>query len=131
MVRLNRPFKGETGSEFISSDQAVIDKYAADELCGNTVTPEFVSELLWGTRNASKKSTFEAIPKELPVFIGAGEFDTMGGKDLCEVKKDARDFEKQDDFTFKIYKDMRHEILNEKMKQQVYEDIISWLDSHA
>lgn len=128
---LNRPFKGDTGSEFICTDQAVIDEYNKDELCGNTVTSEFINQLLWGSRNASKKSTFEAIPKDLPVFIGAGEFDTMGGKQLCEVKKDAKDFEKQDDFTFKIYKDMRHEILNEKVKQQVYEDIISWLDSHA
>ena len=128
---LNRPFKGETGSEFICSDQAVIDKYASDEFCGNTVTAEFVYELLWGTNKAAGKKTFAAIPKELPVFIGAGEYDTMGGKNLSEVKKDAKAFSKQNDFTFKTYIGMRHEILNEKDKKTVYNDIIEWLQVHA
>ena len=128
---LNKPFKGETGSEFICTDQAVIDKYVADEMCGNTVTAEFVNELLFGTGLAAKKKTFAAIPKELPVFIGAGEFDTMGGSNLSAVKKDAKDFSDHGDMTFKIYEGMRHEILNEKQKETVYEDIISWIEKRV
>jgi alpha-beta hydrolase superfamily lysophospholipase len=79
---LNRPFKGETGSEFICSDDAVVQAYAADEYCGNTATAAFADELLFGTRAAFKKETFQNTPKDLPLFIGAGEFDTMGGSDL-------------------------------------------------
>ncbi len=128
---LNRPFKGETGSEFISADSAVVDAYVKDEFCGNTVSAEFVYELLWGTKRAAMKKTFENTPKNLPVFIGAGEFDTVGGNKLAAVKKDAADFGRQDDLTFKVYEGMRHEILNEKEKLIVYDDIMKWISKRV
>lgn len=124
---LNKPFKGETGSEFISSDQAVIDAYAKDEYCGNTITPEFVYELFWGIKQATKKEAFADVPNDLPIYIGAGELDTVGGKNLSAVKKDVADFGGNSDLTFKIYENMRHEILNEKNKQIVYKDIVEWI----
>jgi alpha-beta hydrolase superfamily lysophospholipase len=123
---LNRPFKGETGSEFICSDEEVVRAYAADPFCGNLATAEFVYELLGGTGMAAAKQTFERYPKDLPLFIGSGEFDSMGGVGLKAVKQDVEDFKKTGvtDFEFKIYEGMRHEILNEKEKHRVYEDII-------
>ena len=124
---LNQPFKGDKGCEFISTDQAVIDAYEKDEYCGNTITPEFVYELFWCIKQAIKKETFAATPNDIPIYIGAGEFDTMGGKELAAVKKDVADFCEHSDVTFKIYENMRHEILNEKNKQVVYKDIIEWL----
>ena len=126
---LNGPFKGATGSEFISSDDAVVQAYAADEYCGNTATAAFIDQLLYGTRAAFKKETFSGTPKDLPLFIGAGEQDSMGGPGLKEVKKDVADYEKagMTDMEFHIYEGMRHEILNEKQKQRVYDDILAWL----
>ena len=126
---LNRPFKGGTGCEFISTDDAVIKAYAADEYCGSTVTAAFTDELLYGTRLAFCKETFENTPKDLPLFIGAGEFDTMGGPGLKQVKKDVSDYRRAGiaDLEFHIYEGMRHEILNEKDKQRVYDDILAWL----
>jgi len=126
---LNKPFKGETGSEFICSDEEVVRTYAKDPYCGNLSTAAFIYELLGGTGMAAAKQTFERYPKDLPLFIGAGEFDSMGGSGLKAVKQDVQDFKNAGvaDFQFKIYEGMRHEILNEKQKQQVYEDIIAWL----
>ncbi len=128
---LNKPFKGETGSAFICSDEAVVKAYAADPYCGNLCTAEFIYELLGGTRAAARKDTFARYPKKLPLFIGAGEFDSMGGSQLKAVKQDVADFKKSGvaDLEFKIYEGMRHEILNEKNKRRVYEDIIAWLSS--
>ena len=123
---LNKPFKGSKGCEFISSDPDVIEKYAADEMCGNTISAEFAFELLGGTGLAAKKKTFAAIPKKLPVLIASGEFDTMGGNKLAAVKKDVEDFADHEDVTFKVYEGMRHEILNEKDKRKVYDDIKTW-----
>ncbi len=130
---LNKPFKGETGSEFICSDEAVVKAYAADPYCGNLCTADFIYELLGGTRAAARKDTFARYPKNLPLFIGAGEFDTMGGSHLKAVKQDVADFKKIGavDLEFKIYEGMRHEILNEKDKHRVYEDIIAWLSSRT
>ncbi len=57
----------------------------------------------------------------------------MGGAGLKAVKQDVADFKKTGvkDFEFKIYEGMRHEILNEKDKRRVYEDIIAWLGSRV
>ncbi len=127
---LNKPFKGKTGSEFICSDEAVVKAYAEDPYCGSISTADFIDELLGGTREAALKRTFERYPKSLPLFIGAGEFDSMGGRRLKAVKRDVEDFRKHgvSDLQFKIYEGMRHEILNETNKRQVYEDIIGWLE---
>ena len=108
----------------------LIDKYVADEMCGNIITAEFAYELLGGTGLAAKKKTFAAIPMKLPVLIASGEFDTMGGNKLSAVKKDVKDFADHEDVTFKVYEGMRHEILNEKDKSKVYNDIKSWIDKH-
>ena len=56
----------------------------------------------------------------------------MGGSKLAAVKKDAADYQKAGvkDLTFKIYPGMRHEILNEKGKRQVWDDITGWLEKH-
>jgi len=129
---LNRPFKGETGSEFISSNETVVKAYADDPFCGNTGTAEFIYELLGGTRKASKKQTICGFPKNIPLFIGAGEFDSIGGKNLKGLKNDVAALCKAGvhDITLKVYPGMRHEILNEKQKQHVYDDIIEWLNGH-
>ena len=74
---------------------AVVQAYAADEYCGNTATAAFIDQLLYGTRAAYKKETFCGTPKDLPLFIGAGEQDTMGGPSLKEVKKDVADYKKR------------------------------------
>lgn len=127
----DKPFKSEGRSSFICSDRAVIEAYRADEYCGNISTPEFVFELLSVLRAGFKKKTFKGCPKGLPIFIGSGEFDSLGGKGLKGVKKDFDEYRKAGvkDVEFNIYKGMRHEILNEKGKQSVYDDVIKWINS--
>ncbi len=127
---LNRPFKDSSGVAFICTDAAVVQAYEADPYCGNTSTAAFIDELLLGTRAAFKKETFENTPKDLPLFIGAGEFDSMGGPGLKQVKKDVADYQKAGvaDLEFRIYEGMRHEILNETHKQRVYDDMLTWLN---
>ena len=34
------------------------------------------------------------------------------------------------DVTLKLYKDGRHEMLNETNKQEVFENILEWINSH-
>jgi alpha-beta hydrolase superfamily lysophospholipase len=125
----DKPFKGEGRSSFICSDCDVVAVYRADEYCGNTSTPEFVYELLGVLRECFRNRTFEGCPKDLPIFIGSGEHDSMGGKNLTAVKKDVECYKKAGvrNLEFHIYEGMRHEILNEKQKQRVYDDIIAWL----
>lgn len=129
--KLDKPFKGEGASCFICSDKSVLEAYRADEYCGNIATPELIFELSGVLRTGFKKKTFESCPNDLPIFMGSGELDSVGGKNLSGVKKDVEAYKKAGvtDVEFHFYEGMRHEILNEKGKQRVYNDIIGWLDS--
>jgi alpha-beta hydrolase superfamily lysophospholipase len=132
---LNGPFKteGRTGNEFLSADPEVVAAYTADEFCGTALSAEFFHELLWGTRAAASARVIGGFPKMLPLFVGAGEFDTLGGEGLGMVKKDVARYEKAGvkDVEPHIYEGMRHEILNEKNKQRVYDDMLAWLEKRV
>ena len=47
------------------------------------------------------------------------------------VERAARSFEKAglQDVTLKLYHGLRHEILNEKTRRFVYQDVLSWLEA--
>ena len=69
--------------------------------------------------------------KDVPVFFIAGDQDPVGdmGKG---VEKARRSFEKAGvkDGSMKLYHGLRHEILNEKSRQFVYQDVLEWLEKH-
>ena len=71
------------------------------------------------------------IPKDLPVLFLSGEDDPVGNmtKGVLEVY----DLFKKagiKDVDYKFYPGVRHEILNDINKKEVYRDIIEWLDKH-
>ena len=72
-----------------------------------------------------------AIPSELPILLVAGALDPVGNKGRG-VKSTAALFKKAGikDVEVKLYQGMRHEILNEPGKQQVYDDVLAWIDRH-
>ncbi len=75
------------------------------------------------------KCNINRIPKELPLFFIAGGEDPVGhyGRDVQKIstayKKAGMEM-----VSVKIYPQDRHEILNELDKNQVYQDVISWLN---
>ena len=68
-------------------------------------------------------------PKELPVFFVAGKDDPVGnfGKSVVKVYKEYQNLGMKD-VSIKLYKDDRHEILNETDRYQVYEDLYRWMN---
>ncbi len=76
----------------------------------------------------TRKKNIDKIPKELPVFIVSGEDDPVG--DLGEgVKKVYQKFLQagMKDVSCKLYKNDRHEILNVTDREQVYADLLGWM----
>ena len=76
-----------------------------------------------------KEQNIRNVPKELPLFFIAGGQDPVGhyGKDVPRV---AASFERAgvEDISLKIYQEDRHELLNELDKDQVYKDVLSWME---
>lgn len=126
----NKAFKpNRTQFDWLSENEENVDKYIADEYCGGLFTCSYFMDLLGGFKNIIKN--FEIVPSELPIFIIAGSMDPVGNASkgpnkLYEnyLKDGMNDVEK------KLYEGKRHEILNESNKEEVYNDVLSWIQKH-
>lgn len=115
--------------DWLTHDKTVIQKYENDEYCNFLFTTSGYKDLTRLLGYVSSQQWYTALPKELPVFLISGDMDPVGGwgKGIREVEKRLR-HQGLTKLNVKLYKDMRHEILNETGKEEVYKDILSWLE---
>ena len=75
---MNAPFSsGLTGFEWLSRDQAEVDRYAADPLCGFALQPQYMMELFGRGEALGKPDRIAALPKDLPILIASGSADPL------------------------------------------------------
>ena len=76
-----------------------------------------------------RNATFEKTPKNLPIFIFSGDKDPVGemGKGVKKVVKKYKNAGIEN-LTLKLYKEGRHEMLNEINKEEVEKDVLNWLN---
>lgn len=128
----NRKFApNRTPHDWICSDEQVVDAYLADPLCGFPTSIQLCRELLRGLRMIQRRENLARMQKNLPVWFFAGQQDPVGnmGKGVDRAFRAFRDvgMERVD---LTLYPAMRHEALNEKGKELVFEDVLSWLQNH-
>lgn len=129
----NNAFKpNRTGFDWLSRDTKAVDKYIEDPLCGQIFTTGFFYDMLYGLKKLMKKKYIKKTPKDLPIFFISGDKDPVG-KNTKGVYQAIKTYKKIGikDISYKFYKDSRHEILNEINKEEVYNDIIEWLNKHC
>lgn len=124
-ARIENP---KTTSDWLSSDEKEVQKYIDDPMCGFTFTMNGFKGLMELIDRAHKQEYIEKIPKELPLYVIAGEEDPLGsyGQVVTELPK----LWAQYGITkveAKGYKNARHEILNDVCRAEVMEDIYAWL----
>ena len=122
-------FKSGGGvGDWTTSDREMWEKYTKDPLCNFRFTLAGYYQMLEGMKSLVKAGSVKRIPKELPVFFVAGEDDPVGafGKGVRKIyaKYKASGLEKTD---LKLYRDDRHEILNETDRDKVSADLYLWL----
>lgn len=120
-----------TPLDWLSYDEANVDTYIADPDCGFAFSAGGVATLTALTREVCGKECFERVRKDLPLLFIAGDADPVGdsGKGVRTAAQMARDAGSAD-VSCVIYDHMRHEILNEKEHQKVYDDVLAWLGAH-
>ena len=118
-----------TVCDWLTRDNAVVDAYMADPLCGFTPSAGLFRDMLSGIRYIQKPENLNAMKKDLPVFFIAGGDDPVGsyGKGVQKAAEAFRQAGMQD-VTVKLYPLCRHEILNEINKEEVCQDILSWIE---
>lgn len=128
----NKKFEpSRTEFDWLTRDEKEVDKYMEDPYCGGIFTTSFYYDFFKGLKENFKKSNLENIPKNLPIYIFAGDKDPVGnmGKGVLKLVKCYQRLGIKD-LEYKLYKDGRHEMLNEINRDEVMEDVINWLDKH-
>ena len=127
----NAPFEHRTGYEWLSRDDAEVDVYVADPLCGFDLPAETLPSLFAGTERLADPSALAGIRSGLPILLASGSDDPLaGGGELIELVATRYRDAGVADVEVKVYPQGRHEILNETNRDEVTADVIAWLDGH-
>lgn len=118
----------KTPLDWLSYNEENVQKYIADPKCGHGSSNGFYRELLKGNHRLYRKKFLAKINKDLPILVTAGVDDPVGafGKGPTALvnlyhKLGIKNAE------LKLYDHMRHEILNEDDKLEVYNDILEFI----
>lgn len=128
----NTPFTPQkTGFEWLSRDEAEVQKYVDDPWSGFAFSNRLVADFFKGALETWQPENEARIPKRLPVLIFAGALDPVGGAGEG-VRELARRYQALglQDVQMKLYPEGRHEMLNETNRDEVQQDILRWLDAH-
>ncbi|MCM1135722.1 MAG: lysophospholipase [Clostridium sp.] len=118
----------KTPFDWLCTDESIVNAYMEDKLCGFTFTVNGFKTLFTLLDRLNQEENLQAMPRELPVHFIAGDMDPVGNYGEG-VRKACEDFKKagMERISIKLYPGGRHEILNEKNRQQVYEDLYPWI----
>lgn len=126
---LNKIENPRTKFDWLSRDTEQVDKYIADPLCGFVGKIGLYRDMMQGIKFITDKKNIAQMNKEKPVYFMSGDGDPVGdyGKGVELAYKAFCDAGLHDVF-MRLYPGGRHEMLNETNKEQVYQDILSWLN---
>jgi alpha-beta hydrolase superfamily lysophospholipase len=118
----------KTAYDWLSYNEENVNRYNADPLSGFGPNNGFCLEFLKGLKNLFKKSNLKNVNQTIQLFIISGEEDpvTNYSKSVDRLKSMYVSFNVKDVQT-KIYPHLRHEILNENSRMDVYQDIANFL----
>lgn len=117
----------KTDFDWLSYNEENVNKYIADPLSGYGPNNGFCLEFLKGLKSLYKKASLKSINSSLKIFIISGEEDpvTSYSKSVNKLKAMYESVGVKEVQT-KVYPHMRHEILNEDNRLEVYQDILKF-----
>ncbi len=116
-----------TEFDWLSKDDAEVDKYIADPLCGFMLSNRFWHDLLGGLLEISSPQTLRRVRPALPILITGGEVDPVGGKGGMTRLMQAYERIGHTQVTLKMYPGGRHEMLNETNREEFTQDLLQWV----
>ena len=128
----NAGFEPRTGYEWLSRDEAEVDAYVADPLCGFDLEPDTVPRLFSGAARLAEPANLAHIRPDLPILLVSGTDDPLaGGGELIRLLGERYRNAGVTDVTIKLYPAARHEVFNETNRNEVTADVTGWLLAHA
>lgn len=119
----------QTANDWLTRDRQIIDWYRNEDWTNFHFTANGYYNMFKGIGKAHDTKRMKCLPEGFPMLIISGAEDPVG--DWGEgVRKVWEMYDKNTKCTLdlKLYDDDRHEILNELNKEEVYEDLLTWLE---
>jgi len=126
----NAPFEpARTPFDWLSRDEAEVDKYIASPLCGFDLQAESAATLFGSGPYHGDEAAIANIRNDLPVLLVAGDADPINGAlELLKLLEQRWRDGGVANIETAYYEGGRHEMLNETNRDEVAADIISWMD---
>lgn len=126
----NSKFKpARTRFDWLSRDSQEVDAYIADPYCGFICSALFYRDFFEGLNQTYRKHEMKKLPRSLPVYILSGDADPVGewgegvNRLVVQLKAIGLLF-----VQFHIYKNARHELINETNREQVSLNLLLWMN---
>ncbi len=126
----NREFApNRTSFDWLSRNEAEVDRYIADPGCGFIATTSFWVDFLAAIVRIAQPGNRAKIRKNLPIYLFSGRHDPVNRQGRgCEFLAETYRAMGIRNASYRIYAHARHEMLNEVNREEVLEHILEWLD---
>lgn len=120
----------KTPFDWLSSEEQLVEAYGKDPLTQFHFSAKAYYDFFTIIESLYNKKNLERMPKQLPCIFLSGAKDPVG--DFSKgVKRAYHQFQKagMENLQLHLYENGRHEVLNERNRQEVYADIWNWMET--
>ncbi len=119
-----------TTADWLCANDAAVDEYIADPLCGDGFTVGSFRELLSGMATSASDAHVKKIRRDLPILLISGGDDPVGGfgKGVEAVSRQLKKH-RFADVEKKIFAGMRHDVFHEVDAAAVFETIAEFVET--
>lgn len=125
----NKRFKSEGKCAWLSKNRANVEAYLADPKCAYKFTANGFENLFKIMKRTYEKKGYGVKNPSMPIHFVAGGDDPVIGNEVSWLK--GIEFLREAGYekvSGKLYEGMRHEILQEDGKEEVYNDLLSFIE---
>ncbi len=127
--RNDKKFKGEGAGAWLSRNKKCTEAFYSNPKGRYRFTCNGFENLFKLMKKTYQKKRYQVKNPELPIYFISGDCDVVAGSTMAWLK--SVDFMMEvgyENVTCKPYRGLRHEILNEPDRKQVYEDVLAFLN---
>jgi alpha-beta hydrolase superfamily lysophospholipase len=129
----NNPFKpNRTQFDWLSRDEEEVNKYVIDPFFCIFCSSGFYRDLTRILNSIHLNEAMAKINRNLPVYVFSGSSDPVGGMGasttaLVNIYRNLG----INDLEFVLYPGARHETLHETNREEVFDNLLSWIVNHC
>ncbi len=130
--KFNKKFKpNRTDFDWLSTNETEVDKYVNDDYCGFLFSAGGYHDMISEIIHINNSDKINNIPKNLPILLVSGDKDPVSnfGKGVIKLRDKYLNSGIKN-VEMKLYKGLRHEVLNENGRDLIIDDIINFINKN-